>query len=123
VWPSPSGVLQRSHDEDADGAALGEQQQLPSGTDVDLDAAKLRVVVTVQRLGKRVGRGDPKTAYLPYPSSAQGLQTGADHHRSRQNQERTLAGDGWPEHGPVFTTRRGTPLEPRNVHRPLDERI
>lgn len=38
-------------------------------------------------------------------------------HRVRQLQERLLAGSRWQEHGLVFTSTIGTPLEPRNMVR------
>jgi integrase len=38
-------------------------------------------------------------------------------HRTRQLEERMKAGPEWQEHGLVFTTPIGTPLDPRNVVR------
>jgi integrase len=38
-------------------------------------------------------------------------------HRIRQDEERRLAGSGWHETGMVFTTRKGTFLDPRNMLR------
>ena len=38
-------------------------------------------------------------------------------HRVRQLEERLVAGGSWREHGLAFTSRIGTPLEPRNVTR------
>lgn len=37
--------------------------------------------------------------------------------REHQEQERQLGGNRWQEHGLVFTTRIGTPIEPRNLTR------
>ncbi|MEU4462699.1 tyrosine-type recombinase/integrase [Streptomyces sp. NPDC024017] len=47
-------------------------------------------------------------------------------HRERQAEEREAAGEQWRETGLVFTTRRGTPIEPRNLNRhfyPIRERL
>ncbi len=38
-------------------------------------------------------------------------------HRDRQRQDRRLAGDQWSEHGLLFTSTIGTPIEPRNLLR------
>ena len=38
-------------------------------------------------------------------------------HRTRQDEERQLAGSAWRETGMVFTTHKGTLLEPRNMLR------
>ncbi|MFE9771022.1 tyrosine-type recombinase/integrase [Streptomyces sp. NPDC005931] len=48
-------------------------------------------------------------------------------HRERQAQEQAAAGTAWKEHGLVFTSRIGSPLEPDNLRRwswyPLRQRI
>ncbi len=93
---------------------------------VDLEGGTLRVVETVQRLGKGVGLvvGTPKTARsrrtVPLPEVCRRALL---EHRELQDKEREAAGTTWTEHGLVFTTRTGTVLEPRNVNRLLDERI
>ncbi|PZM98037.1 MAG: site-specific integrase, partial [Actinobacteria bacterium] len=38
-------------------------------------------------------------------------------HRKRQDQDRANAGTAWQEHGLVFTTTVGTPLDAANVRR------
>ena len=38
-------------------------------------------------------------------------------HRARQAAERLAAGPAWTDSGLVFTTARGTPIEPRNLNR------
>lgn len=38
-------------------------------------------------------------------------------HRRQQEEERLAWGEEWEEHGLVFPSERGTPLEPRNLHR------
>jgi integrase len=44
-------------------------------------------------------------------------------HRERQAEERLLADDRWQEHGLVFPSSRGTPLQPRNLLRHFQETI
>jgi integrase len=47
-------------------------------------------------------------------------------HKERQEAERAAAGEKWKETGLVFTTRHGTPIEPRNLNRyfyPVRERL
>jgi integrase len=38
-------------------------------------------------------------------------------HKQRQAHEREFAGDAWREHGLVFTSANGTPIDPRNLVR------
>jgi hypothetical protein len=38
-------------------------------------------------------------------------------HKKRQDAERLALGDAWREHGLVFASTIGTPIEPRNVNR------
>ena len=93
--------------------------------DVDLDVGVLRVRSTVQRLGKGVGlvTGSPKTARsrrtLPLP---QVLIDTLREHRASQELEREEA-SSWHDSGLVFTTSKGTMIEPRNLNRFLDEAI
>jgi integrase len=42
-------------------------------------------------------------------------------HKKRQDAERRALGDAWREHGLVFASSIGTPIEPRNVNRRWDE--
>lgn len=93
--------------------------------DVDLDVGVLRVRATVQRLGKGVGlvTGSPKTTRsrrtLPLP---QVLVDALREHRTAQELEREEA-TSWHDAGLVFTTSKGTMIEPRNLNRFLDEAI
>jgi integrase len=43
--------------------------------------------------------------------------------RQRQDADRDRAGEVWRDTGLVFTTRYGTPIEPRNFSRSFDRRI
>jgi integrase len=85
--------------------------------DVDLEAGNLRVRVALQRQdGRGLQSVEPKTArsrrgiVLP-PYVVESLRA----HRSRQVQERLLAGSRWQETGLVFTTAIGTPLDGGSV--------
>ncbi len=87
-------------------------------SDVDLDARLLRVRWTLSRTSQGLQLDEPKTdksrRTVPLPRSAiEALRT----HRTRQLEEQHTAAGAWQEHGLVFTTEIGTPLEPRNVLR------
>jgi integrase len=90
--------------------------------DVDLDAGMLRVRWTLTRTSRGLQLGEPKTdksrRAVPLPRSAVETLKG---HRARQEDERRTASDTWREHGLVFTTEIGTPLEPRNVLRRFEQ--
>jgi len=86
--------------------------------DIDLEGGTLRITGTLQRVGKKLVRGKPKTdtsaACIPLPRQVvQALRK----HRQRQAVERdALSALGvWKEGGYVFTSTVGTPVEPRNL--------
>ncbi len=86
--------------------------------DIDLTQQTLRVSGTIQRVQGKLERSPPKTkagarALLLPPVLVQLLTD----HRRRQDVERQDLGEGWQEHDLVFPSDRGTPLEPRNLHR------
>ncbi len=87
--------------------------------DVDLEAGRLHVRVQLQRLE---GRG-PQLVALKTASSRRALPLppfaieALRRHRARQLEERLALGPAWQEHGLVFTSTIGTPLEARNVLR------
>jgi integrase len=95
------------------GEALGLRWQ-----DVDLEAAILRVQVSLQRIdGKLVvdelkTRRSRRSLALPHFAIAALLA-----HQARQNEEREIAGAHWEDYGLVFSTRLGRPLGQRNVIR------
>lgn len=94
-------------------------------TDLDLDTATLRVTHTLQRIEGEWRFVEPKTRRsartlsLPAPAV-----TALRMQKDRQGFERRTAGDIWRDRNLVFTTPRGTPLEPSNLngrlHRLLD---
>lgn len=86
--------------------------------DVDLDAGTLRVSQTLQRIpGGRVF-GPPKSERsnrkLVVPAVTRDALKA---HRTRQLEERLLAGSRWADSGLVFTTAIGTPIDSRNLTR------
>ncbi len=86
--------------------------------DIDLDSGKLEVVQTLQRVGGALRLVPPKTegsrrtVPLP-PICVEALRE----HKRRQFRERSDAWPDWEDHGLVFPSRRGTPLEPDNLRR------
>jgi integrase len=86
--------------------------------DIDLNGAKLEIVNNLQRVGGALRLVPPKTedsartVPLP-PQCAEALRD----HREQQNTERANAGPDWEDHGFVFPSRRGTPMEPDNLRR------
>ena len=86
--------------------------------DVDLDDARLEVVQTLQRVGGSLRLVPPKTEdsarTVPLPSvCVEALRA----HKKRQFAERAEAWPDWEDHGLVFPSRRGTPMEPDNLRR------
>jgi integrase len=90
--------------------------------DMDLDGSKLEVVQTLQRVGGSLRLVPPKTedsartVPLP-PVCVHALRE----HKKRQFSERSKAWPDWEDHGLVFTSRRGTPIEPDNLRRSWSE--
>lgn len=95
-------------------------------SDVDLDGGTLRVHRTVQRLGAGEGLviGAPKTARsrrtIPLPDVCVAALRA---HRATQAGERAAAGDKWVDLGLVFSTAKGTVIEPRNLNRLFDVKV
>ncbi len=85
---------------------------------LDVEACTLRVDGSLQRVGKELVRSNTKTESsqrtLPVPEPVvRVLRT----HLKRLEAERLSAGDDWEEHGYLFATERGTPIEPSNLIR------
>ncbi len=86
--------------------------------DVNFDRGIIRIAVALQSVHGKLQLVKPKTKrstrVLPLPTSvAVALRT----RRARQADERLAAGDCWQESGLVFTTKVGTPVDPRNLLR------
>ena len=89
--------------------------------DVDLVDDVIRIRHTLQRTAGQLRLGPVKTdgserSVAVPPSLADVLRR----HRTQQAAERRTAGDHWRDHGLVFTTKIGTPIEPRNLNRHFD---
>ena len=86
--------------------------------DVDLDIGMLRVTGALQRIDHKLERTAPKTAksarVLPLPAT---LVSALRQHQQRQASQRARKGTLWDEHGYVFPSARGTPMEPGNLNR------
>lgn len=86
--------------------------------DVDLDGGFLQVRRGLQRVDGKLQALPTKTARsrrtIPLPAA---VATALRRHREEQDLERARLGQGWVETGYVFTTPRGTPIDPRNCTR------
>lgn len=86
--------------------------------DVDLPGRALFVRQTVQRVGGVLRFVPPKTHRSTRPLPLSALTISALLTQSaRQAEDRLLVGPAWEDHGLVFASHVGTPLEPRNVNR------
>ena len=99
------------------GLRLGEALGLPWDA-VNLDAGTLSVRQTLERAGKQPRFGEPKSARGRRTITLPGIVTAAlRKHRTRQLQERLIAGERWNDSGLVFTTEAGAPLDGCNINR------
>lgn len=87
---------------------------------VDLDAGTLKVTATAGRVGKQLLISSPKTerSRRTIPLSP-GVVTMLRTHRKAQLEERMRAANLWMDHGLVFTTELGKPVEGTSVLRDL----
>jgi integrase len=92
--------------------------------DVDLDQGELSIGFQLQRVGRQLLHRETKTegseATLPLPDIC---ATALKFRREQQEHDRAVAGPKWQGSRLVFTTRYGTPIEPRNFNRAYDVRI
>jgi integrase len=92
-----------------------------SWADVDFETRTLRVNRSLQRLQGRLVISEPKTKKsrrtLDLPNS---LVQKLKEHRTRQLEEKLIAGPKWQDNGLVFASCVGTPIDPRHVKRRLD---
>lgn len=89
--------------------------------DVDLEAGEITVGRQLQRISGRLVHGETKTetstATLPLPQiCVAALQL----RRTVQEKARRAASDRWTGSDFVFTTRYGSPIEPRNFNREFE---
>ncbi len=94
--------------------------------DVDLDAGRIQIRRTIQRISKGAGLtvGTPKTARGRRSIALRpGVVAALRQWRKTQLQERLLAGNRWEDSGYVFASRVGTPTEPRHLKDDFDAKI
>jgi integrase len=96
--------------------------------DVDIVAGMVTVRANLQRIRKADPVEGQKKSRLVLSDDTKGRRSrliplpkfaveALQRHRDTQERERQFAGDAWKESGLVFTTRIGTPIEPRNAVR------
>jgi integrase len=86
-------------------------------SDVDLEAGTIRVSWTLSRTSAGLTFTEPKARSrrtVPLPDA---LLDDLRAHRTRQLAERLAAGSMWTDHGLVFPSLTGSPLDPRNALR------
>jgi integrase len=90
-------------------------------SDISFEDRTLRVNHSLQRIQGKLVLSEPKTKtsrrILDLPDV---LISKLREHRTRQLEEKLAAGSNWTDGGLVFTTRLGTPVDPRHVKRRLD---
>ncbi len=86
--------------------------------DVDWQGCTIRVARSLQRQGGKLVLAPTKTAssvrVLSLPTV---LLVALRKHQAAQERERAIRSDEWQEHGLIFPSERGTPMEPRNLIR------
>jgi integrase len=91
---------------------------------IDLDRTELYISEQIQRVSGQLVRRRTKTEASEAPLPLPDLCVAALRLRKRQQDaDRERAGDAWIDTGLVFTTRHGTPIEPRNFSRSFDRRV
>jgi integrase len=85
--------------------------------DIDTERRELHVRQQVQRVGGRdqVVPLKTKKSRRTLPLTAD-VEAALDRRKRRQAQERAFAGEGWQESGLVFTSTKGTALNPQNFY-------
>lgn len=90
--------------------------------DIDMDAATLHVRQTVQRVGGELVVEGTKTrasnAVVPLPKITRRALL---ERRKAWHADKVAAGECWEDHGLVFCTQIGTPIEPRALNRDFDK--
>jgi integrase len=107
----------------ATGLRKGEALSLSWDTNiVNLDEGWLKVRKTVGRVGKALVFSEPKTdrsrRTVPLSPAVVAMLR---KHKTAQTAERLRAGNQWQDSGLVFTTEFGTPVDPRNLLRVVED--
>jgi integrase len=89
--------------------------------DLDLERGTLTVAQTVQRVAGELlvdeTKSEASDATVPLPKVTRRVLL---EHLEAQEKERVDAGEIWHDHGLVFPTSVGTPMEPRSLNRHFD---
>jgi integrase len=105
------------------GPAQGRVLGLPEDA-VDFDQLTLRIEYQLQRVGRQLLHRETKTAAsdadLPLPAI---VATALRQRLTDRAQDKAAAGNTWQESHLMFTTKHGTPIEPRNFDRSWHSRI
>jgi integrase len=97
------------------GARLGELQAL-KWIDVDLQRRRLQIRRTLAQDGKPVfAPTSAKKNHARVVWLSDGAVTALEAHKERQERQRIDAKEAWIEHGLIFTTGTGNPLDGRNL--------
>lgn len=97
------------------GLRLGELQAL-RWSDLDLERRRLQVRRTLAVDGKPIfGASSSKKNHSRTVWLSDGAVTALEAHRERQERQRNDAGPAWADHGLVFSTGTGNPLDGRNL--------
>ncbi len=89
-----------------------------SWNDIDFESGVLNVRNALQRVEKKLIKVEPKSASSRRPITLPAIAISVlCAHRARQQEEKEWSGEDWQDTGFVFTTSRGTPMDPRNVIR------
>ena len=89
--------------------------------DIDLEHKTVTVAQALARVGGKLQFIEPKSrqSHRVIPLH-DGLVAGLKAHRRRQLEQRLAAGSRWHDTGLVFSTGKGTPLEPRELNEDFD---
>ncbi|MDX3234894.1 site-specific integrase [Streptomyces sp. ME03-5709C] len=95
--------------------------------DIDLERGSLEIRTALQRVNGELALTAPRTRRSERPVPLPAVCVDAlRRRRDLQMEERHAARERWQASGLVFTTRLGTPIEPRNLNRhfyPIRERL
>ncbi|GAA1807751.1 site-specific integrase [Planosporangium flavigriseum] len=91
---------------------------------IDLEAGELRISWQLQRVSGDLLRRETKTEESDAPLPLPPICVAALRHRRAVQAAEMRAAETWQNHANlVFTTRYGTPIEPRNFNRAWDARV
>jgi integrase len=106
-----------------EGMRRGEVLGLPYYA-VDFEHQQLDIGYQLQRVGRQLLHRQTKTeassTTLPFPAI---VGTALQLRRTQRDRDKQAAAEVWQEHNFMFTTRYGTPIEPRNFNRSWEARI